>query len=166
MNHILVTGMSGVGKSAVLEDLRARGHACIDMDGESLSYMDADGHQHWRTDVLVPLLEEHRNRTTFVVGCAEEQATLYDRFRAIVLLSAPLDVMIDRIRARSAHTFGQDPTELARILEDQRSIEPLLRASCTHEIVTTRPVAEVVDRIVEIATRSGDASRAASNRRP
>lgn len=153
-NHVLVTGMSGVGKSAVLEELRARGHACIDMDVESLSYMDADGHQHWRTDVLMPLLEEHQARTTFVVGCAEEQASLYDRFRAIVLLSAPVDVMVERIRSRSAGSFGQRASEMNQILEDQRSVEPMLRASCTHEIVTTAPVAEVADRILEIAAPS------------
>lgn len=151
MNPILVTGMSGVGKSTVLGELRARGFACIDMDDANLSFMDEEGHQHWRTDVLVRLLDDHRERTTFVFGCAEEQASLYGRFRAIVLLSAPLDVMLDRIRSRSTAGFGQTPTQLGRVLEDLRSIEPLLRRGCTHEIVTTVPVSEVVDRILEIA---------------
>jgi len=157
MNHILITGMSGVGKSSVLDALRARGHACIDMDDPSLSFMDAEGHQHWRTDALVRQLDEHRDRTTFVVGCAEEQASVSGRFRAIVLLSAPLDVMIERIRARTSHGFGQSPTEMAHVIEDQRSIEPILRGSCTHEIVTTVTIADVVDRVLEIAAWTGSA---------
>jgi hypothetical protein len=33
-----------------------------------------------------------------------------------------------------------------------REIEPLLRATCTHEIDASRPLAEVVDRLVEIAS--------------
>lgn len=37
MNHVLVTGMSGVGKSSVLEEMRSRGFACIDMDDEGTS---------------------------------------------------------------------------------------------------------------------------------
>lgn len=155
MNHVLVTGMSGVGKSTVLGELRARGFACIDMDDEALSYLDDEGHQHWRTDALVRLLDAHPERTTFVFGCAEEQGSLYGRFGAIVLLSAPVDVMVERIRSRSGNRFGRDLTEMARILEDQRVVEPLLRASCTQEIVTTVPVAEVVERIVAIANRRG-----------
>jgi RNase adaptor protein for sRNA GlmZ degradation len=155
MHHVLITGMSGVGKSTVLEALRARGHACIDMDDPSLSFQDDAGHQHWRTDALLQLLEAHPERTTFVVGCAEEQAGLYDRFRAIVLLSAPLEVMVDRIRSRTSHAFGQDPAEMARILDDQRTVEPLLRRSCTHEIVTTLPVGRVVERVLEIAGGAG-----------
>lgn len=164
MNHVLVTGMSGVGKSTVLEAVRARGYACIDMDDPSMSYVDAPGHQHWRTDELVRLLDDHRERTTFVFGCAEEQASVYGRFRAVILLSAPLDVMIERIGARTTNGFGRRPTEMARVIADQREIEPLLRRSCTHEIVTTVPVAHVVDEIIAIASRTGsDAARCTSS---
>jgi RNase adaptor protein for sRNA GlmZ degradation len=151
MNHVLITGMSGVGGSSVLEALRARGHACIDMDDPSLSFHDDVGHEPWRTDALVQPLEAHADRTAFVAGCAEEQAGLHHRFRAIVLLSAPMKVMLDRIRSRTSHAFGQDPAEMARILDDLVSVEPLLRRSCTHEVVTTVPVAPVVERILEFA---------------
>ena len=151
MSHVLITGMSGVGKSTVLEALRSRGFACIDMDDASLSFHDDAGHQHWRTDLLVQLLEAHPERTTFVVGSAEEQAGLHRQFRAIVLLSAPMEVMLDHIRSRTSHAFGQDPAEMARVLDDLHSVEPQLRRSCTHVIVTTVPVAQVVERTLEIA---------------
>jgi dephospho-CoA kinase len=153
MPHVLITGMSGVGKSTVLEALRVRGFDCIDMDDPHLSFLDDAGHQHWRTDLLIRLLDAQPERTTFVVGCAEEQAALYDRFRAVILLSAPVEVMVERIRARASHGFGHDAAEMARILDDQRFVEPLLRRSCTDEIVTTLPVAQVVERILAIASR-------------
>mgnify|MGYP006987903111 CR=1 FL=1 len=59
--------------------------------------------------------------------------------------------MLDRFRSCTSHAFGQDPAEMARILGDLHSVEPLLRRSCTREIVTTVPVAQVVERILEIA---------------
>lgn len=112
----------------------------------------AAGHQHWRTDALAQRLEADPERTTFVVGCAEEQAALYDRFKAIILLSAPIEVMIERIDTRVDHAFGRNLSEMARILADLRMVEPLLRRSCTHEIVTTLPLSMVVERILEIAS--------------
>ena len=40
---------------------------------------------------------------------------------------------------------------MARILDALHSVEPLLRRSCTHAIVTTVPVAQVVERILALA---------------
>jgi hypothetical protein len=37
------------------------------------------------------------------------------------------------------------------ILEHLRDVEPQLRATCTHEIDATLPLADVVERLVEIA---------------
>ena len=37
------------------------------------------------------------------------------------------------------------------ILEHIRDVEPLLRATCTHEIDTSAPLVEVVERLIEIA---------------
>jgi hypothetical protein len=36
------------------------------------------------------------------------------------------------------------------ILTHLREVEPLLRATCTHEIDASLPLADVVDRLVEI----------------
>ena len=152
MNHVLITGMSGVGKTAVVDELRHRSRVCVDMDDPGWSHMDPSGHQHWNVKRLEETMTEAEDKQLFVSGCAEEQATLYHRFRAIILLSAPREVMVERIRSRPDNSFGQTPTEMAHILADLESIEPLLRKRCTHEIKTTVPVTEVVDRILEITS--------------
>lgn len=85
-----------------------------------------------------------------MVGCAEEQADLHHRFRAVILLSAPRELMLARIQSRTNNLFGQDPADVARILNDLDNIEPMLRKGCTYEIVTTVPVEEVVNRILEL----------------
>jgi dephospho-CoA kinase len=146
-NHVLITGMSGVGKTAVVEELRHRGFTCIDMDEPGWSFMDADGHQHWNVERLERAMAEPGSNRLFVSGCAEEQADLYHRFGAIVLLSAPRQVMAERISSRLGNSYGQNPGEMRRILADLEEIEPLLRESCTYEIETTVPVNDV-DRLL------------------
>jgi broad-specificity NMP kinase len=150
MNHVLITGMSGVGKTTVVEELRHRGFICIDMDEPGWSFMDPDGHQHWDVERLERVMNEAGNKRFFVSGCAEEQAALYHRFRAIILLSAPRQVMVERICSRSSNSYGQNPEEMARILADLDEIEPHLRERCTYEIETTAPVNDVVDRILAL----------------
>lgn len=151
--HALITGMSGVGKSAVVDQLRCRGYTCIDMDEPGWSYMDSRGHQHWNTEKLAKAIEDAGDQMLVVSGCAEEQARFYPSFRRVILLSAPREVMIERIVSRAGNAFGKEDAEMARILADLDQVEPLLRKSCTDEIQTTAPVESVVNRVIELATR-------------
>lgn len=147
--HTLITGMSGVGKTSVIDELRRRGLRCIDMDEPGWSCMDSRGHQHWNAERLAEALRDAGDQPLVVSGCAEEQARFYPAFRHIILLSAPRHVMIERIRGRDAHAFGHDAGEMERILDDLDQVEPLLRKRCTHEIRTTVPVSAVVDEVLE-----------------
>jgi shikimate kinase len=146
---VLITGMSGVGKSTVLAALARRGHQVVDCDEDAWSEQvpSADGagfEQLWREDAMARLLAEPRSGHLFVAGCAANQGTFYDRFAAVVLLSAPRAVMLRRIETRSTNPFGKSPAERARILADLDTVEPLLRRSATVEISTDRPLADVV----------------------
>lgn len=150
MARVLLTGMSGVGKSSALRGLAALGHRTVDadQDGWSRWLTDANGEPDWAWDearmaaLLAEPLPEHGGLV--VAGTAFNQGRFYDRFDAVVLLSAPADVMLDRIDAREANPFGKSDEQRARVLRDLAEVEPLLRASATHEIVTTRPLEDVV----------------------
>ena len=93
------------------------------------------------------LLTEHVTGWLFVAGCASNQGSFYDRFDAVVLLSVPRNVMLQRIATRSTNHFGKRAHEQQRILADLEAVEPLLRATSTVEIVTTIPVTDVVDAV-------------------
>jgi len=134
------------------------------MDEPGWSFMDVDGHQHWNVDRLTRALTDAGDEGLFVSGCTEEQVDLYDRFGAVVLLSAPRDVMKKRIRSRSGNSFGQTPAEMARILEDLAEVEPLLRERCTHEIKTTVPVKEVVDLVLKFTCPTSPCTRRRARR--
>lgn len=61
----------------------------------------------------------------------------------------------DEERIAQLLEWGKAPEERAGlILEHIREVEPLLRATCTHEIDTSAPQGEVVDLLVEIAGES------------
>jgi predicted ATPase len=52
MKHVLVTGMSGVGKSALLNELASRAYRTVDTDyGDYFKLVD--GERLWRRDTRV-----------------------------------------------------------------------------------------------------------------
>jgi broad-specificity NMP kinase len=163
MTAVLITGMSGVGKSTVLAELARRGHRVVDCDEAAWSEQvrSADGfgiEQLWREEPVARLLAEPLPDHLFLAGCAANQVKFYDRFAAVVLLSAPREVLLSRLATRSTNLFGRTEVERARILGDLESVEPLLRRSATVEISTDRPLAEVVTAVEAfvVPTAAGD----------
>jgi len=89
-----------------------------------------------------------------VSGTVSNQGRFYDRFDAVVLLSAHVDVLLERISRRTTNDYGKSLEERELILTHIREVEPLLRATCTHEIDATLPLAAVVELLVEIGRGS------------
>jgi shikimate kinase len=158
MAAILITGMSGVGKSTALNELARRGHRVVDTDdgGWSEQVSAADGseqEQLWREDRMQALLAEHTADPLFVSGCVANQGAFYRHFTAVVLLSVPEQVLLQRLRSGDTNDFGKTAAERDRILRDLRTVEPLLRAGASEELDARAPVGEVADRIEAIAAR-------------
>lgn len=153
---VLVTGMSGTGKSSALAQLADRGHRVLDTDdpGWIVDGQTPRGNEPlWDLGKMGGLLDRHRAGWLFIAGCVANQRVLYDRFDAVVLLSAPVDVILERVQGR-ANPFGSTPADRAKIAEDLNAYEPLLRAGADHEIVTTVPTADVVAALEQIACRA------------
>ena len=66
-----------------------------------------------------------------------------------MLLSAPPEILAERLATRTGNPYGKDPDELVETLRYQQTVEPLLRASATLEVVTTFPVARVADIVLD-----------------
>ncbi len=156
MTRVLVTGMSGTGKSTVLAELARRGHRVVDTDDDGWAdeVVTPDGsgvEQLWREDAMNALLEEDPDGVLVVSGCVRNQGSFYDRFDAVVLLSAPVDVLLARIASRDTNQFGTQPAERERILADLAAVQPLLRATSTAEIDATQPLQAVADAVEALA---------------
>ena len=128
---VLVTGMSGTGKSTALVELARRGHRVVDTDHDGFSedVPPSDGReweQVWREDRIDALLDQHDDGVLFISGCVSNQGKFYPRFDAVVLLSAPADVILERVAVRKTNDFGQSDAERNRIVQDLTTYEPLL----------------------------------------
>jgi shikimate kinase len=151
MKRVLITGMSGTGKSTLLKELAARGYRTVDTDYGDY-YEVVDGERLWRPERIEALLREapggDDGGVLFVQGTTRNQGAFYPWFDHIVLLSAPVEVLTDRLTNRTTNPYGKDPAELAETLGYVETVEPLLRASATLEVVTTVPVTEVADAVL------------------
>jgi shikimate kinase len=153
--------MSGTGKSSALAELGRRGYRVVDTDDpgsrQYRKHVEPFDELHrgeylWVEDRMTALLGSEDDRSLFVAGGARNQSKFYDRFDAVVLLSAPADVILERVARRTANEYGKSPLERAEILADLAEIEPLLRQECTHVLDASRPIADIVADLTAIAS--------------
>jgi broad-specificity NMP kinase len=165
LKRILLTGLSGVGKSTVIDALAARGYWAVDLDSHDYStWVEVDDDAAtpgtpiepnrdwvWRVDRVQELLSTSRHELLFVSGCASNMGQFMPQFDHVILLSAPAVVMAARLATRTNNAYGKDPAEVARALDLIESVEPLLRREAGHEIVTDMPLDAVVATVLDIA---------------
>lgn len=151
MAKVLITGMSGTGKSTALQILATRGHHTVDTDTDQWSdwvtLPDGSSDWIWREQAMAELLASHRTGSLFVAGCKSNQGRFYPQFDHVVLLSAPADVLLARIATRTNNPYGKRPRELALILQHLAVVQPILRATATIEIDASAPIDSVVEQL-------------------
>ncbi len=165
MKRILITGMSGTGKSSVIAELAARGYKAVDADSPEYSeWVEVTGDTSalgspewgakdwmWREDRMQELLSTEDADLLFVSGCAANMGKFLPQFDHVVLLSAPAEVIVERLATRTTNAYGKRPEEVARTLELMETIEPRLRRVAGHEIDASAPLDEVIATILRIA---------------
>ena len=104
----------------------------------------------WNEQLVSQLLDRERETLLYVAGTVSNQGRFYPQFEAIVLLSAPADVLLRRIAKRTTNDYGKSREDRDLILRHLAEVEPLLRATCTHEVDATQPIDAVVDELIAI----------------
>ena len=164
MKRILLTGLSGTGKSTLIAALAARGYKAVDADGDAFSRwgeptseadvvgppVEAGRDWVWREDRIQDLLSTEDTDVLFLAGCAENMGQFLPQFDQIVLLHAPVDVLVERLRTRTTNAYGKRPDEVGRVLGQMETVEPLLRRAAGRELDTSAPLEEIVARVLAL----------------
>jgi dephospho-CoA kinase len=151
LKRVFLTGMSGTGKSTVIATLAERGDKAIDLDEPGWSVYDAWGEWVWREDCVRELFGVEDADVLFVSGCPENQVSFYPQFDHIILLSAPAETIMGRLRTRTNNSYAKEPEEQAEVLGYLDTVEPRLRRVASHEIDATQSLEDVVASVIAIA---------------
>ncbi|GAA1122239.1 AAA family ATPase [Arthrobacter flavus] len=141
MTRILITGMSGTGKTTLLNELASRGCQTVDTDYDGWTTPDGT----WDEPRIEDLLKAEPN--IVVSGTVKNQARFYPKFAEIILLSVPIDVLLDRIAKRTNNPYGKIPEQLAEIRSYVITVEPLLRLGATQELDGRLPSNVLADTV-------------------
>src|SRR5690349_19285367 len=103
--------MSGVGKSSVIEALVACGYKAVDTDyngyselmtvpGDEPTGFEAGQDWVWREDRIQELLFTEDAEVLILSGTSPNQGTFYPQFDHVILLTAPAEVIVERLATR------------------------------------------------------------------
>src|SRR4051794_16694550 len=149
MARVLLTGMSGAGKSTLLAAVARRGFATVDTDDDGWHLPGA----LWDEPRMSALLAEHA--TVAVCGTAQNQGRFYDRFEHVIYLHVPLEILLERVRARTTNPYGKSAADQADIARYVAEVEPLIRRSATLELDGRLPVSVLAERVEECLRATG-----------
>jgi len=166
VKRILLTGISGVGKSTIISEFSARGYKAVDADCDEYSAwtlvepsdvpdvlgspVEEGRDWVWREDRIRDLLSAEDADTLFLSGCAANMRKFLPEFDQVILLSASAEVIIQRLATRTNNPYGKRPNEVARVLGQMATVEPLLRRIASYKIDTSLPLEDVVEAVLRL----------------
>jgi hypothetical protein len=125
----------------------------VEFIGESDDFgspVEVDRDWVWREDRIQDLLSDEDSDILFLSGCAENMRKFFPQFDHVVLLSAPSDVIVERLHTRTTNMYGKQPNEIARVLGLVETLEPQLRRAADHEIDTSGCIDDVVEALLRL----------------
>lgn len=171
-----ITGVSGTGKSSVLNELRTRGFEALGVDedvyarwvhresGNVIPFPgedDVDMHEWYRMNMWVldagmvaglRKSADMENRDVFLCGGTAGEEAAWKSFTHVFALSIDEETLRRRIAQRSNNQFGKTPEELQEILDWHKASEVAYRDRGATLVDATRPLDVVVRDILHRTT--------------
>lgn len=173
MSLYYITGVSGTGKSSVMEELRSRGYAAYGVDedcfgmwirhdnGTAEAFPENDPNfsiyswyaEHaWVLNIekVAGLSKKVKSDTqpTFLCGNADTENCPWRLFQQVFALHIDEDTLRERIQTRTNNDFGKHPDEMNDILLWHKRSEAYFKRNGAVDIDATQPVEKVSDQIL------------------
>ena len=169
---ILITGVSGSGKSEVSRQLKSLGHETYDMDSiEDLCVMvdkktglptpydngnDLEKIQkmNWlyKKDRLADFIANQKNETAFYCGFPNNLQEILPLFTKIILLTASPDNIRQRLVSRTDNGFGKSVEVQNHILNGKDKLERELQEKGAFTVSTDASVIDVMTAVIRAAS--------------
>lgn len=171
-NLIYITGTPGSGKTAVGNELKRRGYTAYDTDNDGIAFFynnaTSEALRHhitaqertpeWRSqhtwkaqrETVEKLMANSDSGPVFLCGVTANDADeLWDLFSQVfALVVRDEHVLRKRIQARDADEYGQNPHELAMLIDWQRTAADDYKQLGAILIDASLPLKKVVDAIL------------------
>jgi broad-specificity NMP kinase len=162
----LITGVAGTGKSTLAAELRRRGYAAYDTEEGFSYYADKQTgekvarpheptqewydrhHRIFDEKILMNLLKKYAGEPLFIASITANQSKFYPQFDKLFLLTAPDDIITQRLGSRTNNYFGRHPLDLARVIGRHQQFDEELIADGAITIDSTRAIETVADDIL------------------
>lgn len=159
LRNYLVEGVSTTGKTAVCNELRARGHHAVNGDRE-LAYQGdpitgaptaGRSHQHhvWDEGRVREIAADPSKDATFFCGGSRNFRRFLDVFDKVFVLDVDTATLERRLADRPAGEFGSRPEEQELVRRLHQTREDIPQDAVV--IDATAPLTAVVDRILSEA---------------
>lgn len=169
---ILITGISGSGKTAVHKALREKGYSSYDIDdvSELFTMFDKRTNQpltnqdnnnleqvknmSWVCDVerLQHLMSEEKSDIAFYCGNAENLFDIIPLFDKLILLIANDEAIRHRLSSRTSNDFGKTSEIQDWILNSKEEWETAIEGMGAIVIDTNKDINQVVTEILKVAS--------------
>jgi broad-specificity NMP kinase len=167
---ILITGVSGSGKSAVCEELKKLGHNAYDIgylrdlcrvvdkktgeiskDYDPRSLESVKKHKFIRDkNLLQEFISKNSEGTVFYCGSASNIDDLLPLFDKIFMLEVSDNVLCERLASRTSNNFGRTPEIQAWILSWKKGWEDHMREKGAIVMDGNRSLREMADSITKM----------------
>ncbi|MDO8594596.1 MAG: AAA family ATPase [bacterium] len=161
---IYITGLSGTGKTSIVEALLKKGIRAIDIDDDLGHWENKHTNEHtewhpgkddewhrkhtWLCDVESLKKRLAETEHVVVVGSADNQSDYVTLFDKVFVLRCRPEVFLARIQERTTNDFGKLPPEQRRLLTWQRTFETEMVQKGAIPLDAERPLEKVVEDIL------------------